>query len=74
MPEIKRRVKTVEINYACDECSVKPNPGCVLKKTGQVFMTHPEKYQHECPNCKKKFSLPIPYPYIDYILDPDYFI
>ncbi len=66
MPELKREVHSFMVEYACDECSQKPNPGCILRLTGSIAMTYPEKYEYECPSCKKRISLPHVYPRIAY--------
>ena len=66
MPEIKRRVIPMHIEYACDECSKAPNPGCLLEFTGKVLPMIPPKYEYTCTNCKKLFIKDKLYPEILY--------
>ncbi len=67
MPEIRREVKPIMFEYACDECSQKPNPGCILVRTDKmVFLTFPAKFEYECSNCKKIFELNNFYPRVEY--------
>lgn len=70
MPELKREVHSFMVEYACDECSQKPNPGCILRPTGSIAMTYPAKYEYECPNCKKIVTLNARYPEIEFVDDP----
>ncbi len=62
MPEIKREVKTVEINYVCDECGY----GMMLQvaprneETGEV--------PHECAICGHgQIFKGVTYPHIAYL-------
>lgn len=66
MTETRTEVKPIKINICCDECSKKPNPGCVLKNTGDVYLTYPSRYIYKCPICEKIFKLDKHYPRIEY--------
>lgn len=66
MPEIIQKVRPVMLNYACDDCCKKPNPGCILKRTGNQFLTYPVTYEYKCPSCYKIYMLKDAYPSIDY--------
>ncbi len=68
--ETRIPLKPVRVNIVCDECSQKPNPGCVLKKypadINFTFATNPPTCSYFCPLCDKKFMLNAHYPYIEY--------
>jgi predicted nucleotidyltransferase len=66
MSELKNEVKIYIMEYTCDECEKKPNPGCILKKvkSNELYFTYPSYYKYECPNCKKEFPLNEIYPYL----------
>ncbi len=64
MPEFSHEMRPFMLNYACDICSQKPNPGCVLIPTGQAYLTNPIRYQYECSNCHELFMLDGKYPRI----------
>ena len=59
--EIKKEVKTVEIDYKCPKCKVGR-----LRPTGVKQMTYPPKYPHKCTNCDYTETFRNTYPYIDY--------
>jgi hypothetical protein len=64
MPELKRKVIPIWVEYACDECIQKPNPGCLLKPS--AFGTYQSHFFYECPNCKKLYEFKNAYPRIEY--------
>lgn len=64
MPEIKHKAITYLTQYACDECSEKSNPGCLLNATGKSLFSYPQQYEYQCPNCEKIFFLNEYYPKI----------
>lgn len=64
MPEIRKTVVPIEINYGCDDCSKKPNPGCLLKRNDFVYLTNPPRYEYFCPLCDKKYVFNEIYPKI----------
>jgi len=66
MPEIKYIAVSYLHEYACDECSQKPNPGCLLESTGKALPTSPMKYEYKCPNCEKIYILNELYPKITF--------
>ena len=66
MPEIKIKLIPYQTHYVCDDCIEKPNPGCILIKIGEAFMTYPPFYVYVCPNCKKKYEFQKIYPSIEY--------
>lgn len=62
MPEIKRPVQTIEVNYVCDKCE-----HGMLEKVSE---THPETGEtlHQCMICGHQQSFKwVSYPRIDYI-------
>lgn len=67
MPESKHKVIPYLINYYCDECSKKPNTGCVLK-----LVPFPLANQYQCPNCNEYFNLDKVYPYIEYEVEDNW--
>lgn len=62
MPEVKRPVTTVEVNYVCDKCEhgMMHKSGDINEKTGEV--------PHKCVICghQQSFSW-VSYPRIDYV-------
>ena len=46
MAEVRYEVKTFVIEYACDECGEGE-----MKGTGNVLMTSPVNYPHQCNKC-----------------------
>lgn len=65
MSERKIHVKPYMLQYTCDDCESKPNPGCLLRKV-EVLLTSPPMYVYECPNCKKKYRFETDYSNIHY--------
>ena len=65
-PEIKHEVKVYLINAYCPDCGNKPNPGCILKSTGEAFMTFEPSYIYKCTNCNTRFESKNVYPRIEY--------
>ncbi len=62
MPEIKREVKTVEINYVCDECGygMMRQLAPTNQETGETL--------HECAICGHKQTFKsVTYPHIAYL-------
>lgn len=53
MPEDKRMVHVYKIDYICDECGEG-----YMRSTGQVLLSKPAQYPHQCTNCgaKKTFK------------------
>lgn len=66
LPEIKTQVNTYEVNAYCPECSIKPNSGCILRPTGEAFMTFDPTYQYRCENCHKLFESKKVYPRLEF--------
>jgi len=64
--ETKTPIKFYKVNYCCDDCSIKPNPGCLLKFTGQVLTSSPPYYVHVCGICNKRYNLHKLYPCTEY--------
>lgn len=62
MPEVKRPVQTIEVNYVCDKC----NSG-MMQKAGEV---DPETGDclHHCVICGYEMAFQwVTYPRIDYV-------
>ena len=55
MPEIKKEVKTFEVNYIHDKC------GEPMMPTGQVLMSNPPQFPHIC-RCGHTATFPFTYP------------
>lgn len=47
----------------CDECNVE------LNATGMVYMTYPEQYEYQCPNCGNTTSYQHFYPWSEIVGD-----
>jgi len=62
MSELKKEVlvKTFKSNYYCDECFDEE-----IKYTGEMLMSYPPLYVHQCPKCKKRYNLRKNYPVIE---------
>lgn len=60
MAETKRLVDVYQVDFLCDACQVS------VVATGMTFMTYPEQYQHQCPDCKRHYDLYKHYPLIEY--------
>lgn len=62
MPEIKRPVQTVEVNYVCDKCG-----HGMMEKTGDMD-TQTGETPHRCMICNHAQSFKwVSYPRIDYV-------
>lgn len=64
MPEIRRNVKIVEVDYKCPECTTG-----YLRPTGTVYTTYPPMIPHRYNNpfCNHGETFTSKqYPYIDY--------
>lgn len=63
MPEEKKEVKTVQVDYKCPQCETG-----YLRPTGQVLLCNPPKYPHRCNNerCEYKEVFRKTYPQIVY--------
>ncbi len=62
MPEIKRPVQTIEVNYVCDKC----NHG-MMQKVGEMDRQTGE-HPHRCMICGHEHTFKwISYPRIDYV-------
>jgi hypothetical protein len=69
MPEFSHNVKPIMINYCCDKCSVKPNPGCILefdKLIPKTSLCTDYTHQYQCPNCKEYSLHDTRYPIVRY--------
>lgn len=68
--ELRRQLNAFEVNICCEDCSKKPNPGCILKllETPELIqhLIHPPKYDYQCPSCQKIITLTKLYPYIEH--------
>lgn len=64
--ESRVEVKTIRVNVTCEDCSKKPNSGCLLSFTGLVLASYPPQYMYVCPLCKRKYHLLHSYPYLEY--------
>lgn len=67
MPEVKEKVDTYMINYACDDCNEINNRNSFLIKKGKGYLIDLNKFELECPNCKKIFIMDDIYPKTIYI-------
>lgn len=62
MPEVKRPVKTIEVNYICDKC----NNG-MMQKCGDIDAETGD-CAHRCVICNHEMSFKwVTYPRIDYV-------
>ncbi len=62
MPEIKRPVQTVEVNYVCDKCS-----HGMMEKVGEMDAQSGETL-HRCMICNHSQTFKwVSYPRIDYV-------
>lgn len=61
MPETRRPVRPVLVEYTCDECE-----SGTLNATDIVLSTQPPQYQHQCNGCKELFNMPSKFPKIEY--------
>ena len=60
--EIRRKVKTVMVEYQCPECKVGK-----LEPTGRCYSTAPPQYPHKCTDCDyTETFFGKTYPYLDY--------
>lgn len=62
--ERENEVKTILVNYDCDECG-----GNVVKNTGEqtIILTKPPMFKHHCEGCSKEYLFTHNYPYTKYI-------
>ncbi len=66
MPEIKRKVMPVEVNYVCDKCGygMMQQTGPTNKETGEN--------PHECMICGHNMTFKgVTYPHISYMAEDD---
>ncbi len=54
MPETRNAA--VQIDYRCDQC------GHPVKYTGRGVMLAPPSFIHECPDCRREYTLGRIYP------------
>lgn len=66
MPEVKRVVKPVEVNYVCDKCE-----HGMMQKSGEMDSASGE-IEHKCMICNHKQTFKwVSYPRIDYIAEEE---
>lgn len=61
MPEMKKPVQTMRVDYVCDVC----NTG-VMTATGMVLTSYPPQYEHTCSHCGAVGRLRNQYPTVRY--------
>lgn len=64
--ETRYKVQPYEINVYCEDCSKKPNPGCILIRQPYYLPCFPPLYVYRCPLCNKQYKLEKLYPTIVY--------
>lgn len=60
--EIKREVKTIQVDYMCPNCKT----GELESITRDVLSTTPPKYPHKCNVCKFTYTLDTEYPHYEF--------
>ena len=60
MSKREYEVDLVKVKYYCNFC------GHELDYVGNVYPTNPKTYQHNCPDCGKRYKLDKIYPVIEY--------
>jgi len=60
MAEVKQEVRTIQIQYECDNC------GGTVRSCEQVLSTSPATYLHKCSWCGKEWALKYFYPRIEH--------
>ena len=58
-------VDLVKVKYYCDNC------GHELDYVGNVYPGSPKKYQHNCPDCGKRYRLEKVYPTLEHRVKED---
>lgn len=64
MPETRKPVQPVSVDYVCDECGTGK-----MRFGGIVWDSYPPQYPHGCTNCKANKVFHRTYPYIAYLED-----
>ncbi len=66
MPEVKRPVRTIEVNYLCDSCGKG-----MLHKVGEIDKESGDTH-HECVICGNAQTFQwVTYPRIDYVAEDE---
>lgn len=65
LPERITPVRTYKVNAYCPKCSLIPNPGCILRHTGEMFMTLEPCHIYKCENCDQTFESKKVYPRLE---------
>lgn len=58
--EVKKLVKTYEVDMQCDKCGDKVRP------TGVVLSSYPASYPHVCRKCGEHYIFDTTYPHQEY--------
>lgn len=60
--EVKREVKTTQVDYICPNCET----GELISTEESLLSTIPPRYPHKCNECKFTYVLDNKYPHYEY--------
>lgn len=57
---MKKKIQPIQVDLYCTDCHVP------VKFTGEILDSYPPIYIHKCPQCGRKHTDNVNYPYIIY--------